>query len=540
MKNHKLLIAISFCTLVVLSCNKERLEVEPVNEFLASNYYETEEQVSSALIGAYDPIGWSMAFGQWISPVMYGEIRSDNANAGGDASNNDQPGWQEYDDFTNTNTNVVTHPLYRRNYIGISRANAILELSEVESPTVDVYKAEAKFLRAFYHFELFKHFGPVPLVTTLLTPEDVDLTRNTMSEIMQQIVNDCDEAAALLPEVVPAGQEGRVTKGAALALMGKAYLYWADLKNDDAGLFDEARDAFQQVVDLGIYQLEDDMQSLYNFGSRHTSESVFEIQHNPLWSSDWGWFEGIDGNGVIQLCGVRGLCEDHPDYQAGWGFMMVTPSLWDSFLSDDTYRRDVAITSDAELAQDVADAGFSCSPVVDQSQSNPIDYTGYWQEKYANYKTHAGTNVNGGNENLTKAQNTHVFRYADILLMLAESIHRGSGSDGDAIPHINLVRERAAGPGDNTGNFRDANTVMAEEGWSLLELIRYERRSELACEGDRWFDLVRSGRASSELFIGDGDKAANFNDDHIWLPIALEETLLATSLTTYPDPSLLQ
>ena len=77
---------------------------------------------------------------------------------------------------------------------------------------------------------------------------------------------------------------------------------------------------------------------------------------------------------------------------------------------------------------------------------------------------------------------------------------------------------------------------MADEGWSLLDLIWYERRAELACEGDRWFDLVRSGRASADLF--EGDKAANFTQDDLWLPIALEETLIASSLTTYPDPSL--
>jgi hypothetical protein len=539
MKNLKYnLIALSLLVIGVGSCSKDRLDVEPVNEFLSNNYYETENQIYLALVGAYDPIGWSMAFGQWISPTMYGEIRSDNANAGGDPSNNDQPGWQEFDDFTNTNTNVVTHPLYRRNYIGIGRVNALLEFSTAEGPNVELYKAEAKFLRAYYHFELFRHFGPIPVVTTALTPEDIDLSRSTLSEVMQQIIDDCEDAIAVLPDFAPAGEEGRATKGAALALMGKAYLYWADMSNDDQSKFVEAANAFQQIVDLGIYQLEDDMRSIFQFNVRNTAESVFEIQHNPLAPSDWGWFEGVDGNGMIQLCGIRGLCADHPRYEAGWGFMMVTESLWNHFLPDDTFRRDVAIASDAELAQEIADSGLTCNPVMDVTQVNPIDYTGYWQEKYPNYKSYAGTNVNGGNEHLTKAQNAQVFRYADILLMLAEALHRGTGNDGQAMTYIDLVRERAAGPGDNTGNFRDASTVMADEGWTLLDLIWYERRAELACEGDRWFDLVRSGRANANLFVGDGEKAGNFNDDHLWLPIALEETQLAANLTTYPEASL--
>ena len=537
-KIYRNLTVIAGFTLVLAACSKDRLVVEPVNEFLSSNYYQTEEQVAAALIGVYDPIGWSMAYGQWISPTMMGEIRSDNANAGGDPSNNDQPGWQELDDFTNTNSNVVLHPIYRKGYIGISRANALLDLTEIESDAVSEYKAQAQWLRAYYHFELFRHFGPIPVVNASLTPDQMNLERSTLSEVMQQIVTDCTEALPHLPLVAPSGQEGRVTKGAAYALMGKAYLYWADLKGDDPALFQSAADAFQSIVDLGAYQLHDDMQELFVFDNRNTPESVFEIQHNPLWSSDWGWFEGVDGNGMIQLCGVRGLCAEHPDYEAGWGFMSVTEGLYNHFLDDDTYRRDVAILSEDELAQQLADAGVSCDPIIDMTQNNPVDYTGYWQEKYPNLKAYAGTNVNGGNEHLTKAQNTHVFRYADVLLMLAEALHRGTGDDGTAMMYIDMVRERAAGPGDNIGNFRTAADVMTEEGWNLQDLIWYERRAELACEGDRWFDLVRSGRADASLFEGDGDKAANFDADDLWLPLALEETQIATGLTTYPDPSL--
>ena len=538
-KIYRNLIAVAGFALILAACSKDRLEVEPVNEFLSSNYYQTEAQVASALIGVYDPIGWSMAYGQWISPTMMGEIRSDNANAGGDPSNNDQPGWQELDDFTNTNTNVVTPPHLPQ---GLHRHQSgpmhCLDLTEIESDAVSSYKAQAQWLRAYYHFELFRHFGPIPVVNKSLTPDDMNLERGTLSEVMQQIVTDCQEALPYLPLVAPSGQEGRVTQGAAYALMGKAYLYWADLKGDDPALFQSAADAFQSIVDLGAYQLQDDMAELFVFNNRNTSESVFEIQHNPLWSSDWGWFEGVDGNGMIQLCGVRGLCAEHPDYEAGWGFMSVTEGLWNHYLDDDTYRRDVAILSEDELAQQLADAGVSCDPIIDMTQNNPVDYTGYWQEKYPNLKAFAGTNVNGGNEHLTKAQNTHVFRYADILLMLAEALHRGSGDDGTAQMYIDIVRERAAGPGDNTGNFRSAATVMAEEGWSLEELIWYERRAELACEGDRWYDLVRSGRAEASLFAGDGDKEANFGPDDLWLPIALEETQIASGLTTYPDASL--
>lgn len=535
-----IILILPLIALSMHACNEDKLNVDPVNEFLSENFYQTEDQVFSALIAAYDPLGWTMAYGQWISFVMFGEIRSDNANAGGDPSNNDQPGWQELDDFNNTNTNSITHPIYRRNYIGIFRSNLVINRAQVSSPLVDRYQAEAKFLRAYYHFELFRHFGPVPVVLEALTPGDVNLERNTMSEVFTAITTDLKEAAEVLPATISAGDAGRISKGAALALLGKAYIYWADFDNDDSQKFDMAAQALQQVVDLGIYSLEDDIHALYNYGVKNPVESVFEIQQSNLFPSDWGWFEGIDGNGMVQLCGIRGLCDQHPDVAAGWGFMLPTQGLYNHYLNDDGVRRDAALTSVGELTAEITAAGVNCPVVLDNTQVNPVDHTGYWQEKFTNYKAYTGNNVNGGDPNLTKDANIYVIRYSEVLLLLAEAQHRGGGSDANAMANIDIVRERAAGPGDNTGNFRTASQVMSDMGWSLLDLIWYERRAELAMEGDRWYDLVRSGRAGASLFAGDPVRSANFSEEDLWLPIALEELTVAPNLTEFPDQSLFQ
>lgn len=540
MKKYKVLL-LSFVAVFFTNCSSERLDVEPVNEFLSENFYQTDDQVFAALIAAYDPIGWTMAFGNWVSEVMYNEIRSDNANAGGDPSDNDQPGWQELDDFRNTNTNTIIHPMYRRLYIGIFRANLVIHQPEFSSPAVDRFQAEARFLRAYYHFELLKHFGPIPVVTELLSPEDNDISRNTLTEVFTAIETDLLDAIDFLPITVSSSEAGRATKGSAQALLGKAYLYWADMLNDDQARFDQAAAQFREVVGSGVYNLLDDYNELFVFGLKNPIESVFEIQKSNLWPSDWGWFEGIEGNGIVQLCGVRGLCADHPDYEAGWGFMLPTEGLYNSFLEDDTYRRDVSIITEDQLADDIAAAGGDCTVVVDRTQSNPLDYTGFWQEKYPNYLAYQGNNVNGGDQNLTKDDNIYSIRYADVLLMFAEALHRGSGSDSEAMDLIDIVRERAAGPGDNSGSFRTAQQLMGQLGWSLQDVIWYERRSEFALEGDRWFDLVRSGRATRDLFEGDDLRGGNFNENtHLWLPIALQETQVALNLTEFPDASLFQ
>lgn len=534
--NKTIILIFAFLMVGAISCNEERLDVEPVNEFLSENFYSSEDQVWSALIAAYDPLGWSMGYGNWISSVMFNEIRSDNVNAGGDPSDNDQPGWQEFDDFSESNSNNVINGIYKRNYIGIFRANLVIYKPEIESALVERYQAEAKFLRAYYHFELFKFFGPIPVVNTLLTPEDINEERNTMTEVFTAIVSDLEEAIPVLPTSISSSEAGRATKGAAQALLGKVFLYWADMDGDDPAKFDLAADYLNEVVNSGIYTLEDDFASLFLYGVKNPAESVLEIQHTNLWASDWGWMEGIDGNGLVQLCGIRGICDDHPDYAPGWGFMLPTQSLSDHFLADDQYRRDAAIIDLDELEEEIVAAGGDCDIIVDLTQGNSFDFAGFWQQKFANWKDYLGNNVNGGSEDLTKDANVYAIRYADVLLMLAESLERGTGSGAGT--YVDMVRERAFGPGDNTGNYRTAQQLMSDEGWNMLDVIRYERRAEFAIEGDRWFDLVRSGRASSDLFSEDPAKAGNFSEERLWLPISLEETDVAPNLTTYPGAEL--
>lgn len=528
-------LTIVFLTvLFIASCSEELLDVEPVNEFLSENYFSTEEQVFSSLIAAYDPLGWSMAYGQWVSMVMFGEIRSDNANAGGDPSDNDQPGWQEIDDLRETSSNTVVHPIYRKHYIGIFRSNLVINQPKIESEVIDRYKAEAKFLRALYHFELFKHFGPIPVVLETLTPDNINRSRDDMRTVFTAIVEDLNAAIPVLPQTLTNVEIGRASKGSAQALLGKVYLYWADMDNDDPAKFDLAAQNLREVVNSGEYQLVDDYKELFSYNFKNSSESVIEFQHSNLFPSGWEWFEGIDGNGIVQLCGIRGLCDNHPEYQAGWGFMLPTEELYNAYLPSDTYRRRASVVSVADLAEDIQSG---CSVVVDETQNNLQDYTGYFQIKYANYKDYQGNNVNGGDPNLTKDPNTHYIRYSDVLLMLAESLIRGNGSEPEALGFIDQVRERGFGPGDNNGLFSTAQQVMATEGWSALDMVWYERRVELAMEGDRWYDLVRSGRVDSGLFTDD-IRSSNYDENDLWMPIALEETSVATNLTTYPSADL--
>lgn len=514
---------------LVAGCS-DFLEVAPQNKYLSTNYYVSESQVLQGVIAAYDPMQWTFVDGRWTSTVMLGEIRSDNANAGGDPTNFDQPGWQEIDDLAATPLNQEATSFWKKNYFGINKANQVLNNVKITGGAIEQYQAEAKALRAFYHFELFRMFGPIPIITAQPAPDDKSARRNTMSEVFTQITTDLEDALLLLPDSYAADFKGRITKSAAEALLGKVYLYWADMKDDDVALFAKAAQHLENVKTSGLYTLVDDYTELFAFGAANTTESVWEIQYTNEVPADFGTpFEYINGNMIVQLCGIRGLCTTHPDYIEGWGFMLPTDGLYGSYLPDDLYRRDASIISEVELAL----AGCPVNAAV----QNPVDFQGYWQQKYANYRGYSVPN--GGEINVLKDANQPYIRFADVLLMHAEALVRSNGSTADAMASIDLVRERAKGPGDNTGNFRTSADLMADEGWTLLDVIWYERRAELAGEGDRWFDLVRSGRAVKDLFDLTDLRNGNFDTQDLFLPIPQREIdLTGGGLTAYPDPSL--
>ena len=275
----KLIRAVTIFILVG-GCSNDFLEVDPQNKYYATNYYVSEDQVFKGLVAAYDPMQYTFVDGRWTSTVMLGEIWSDNANAGGDNSNFDQPGWQEIDDLKSTSLTGEAISFWKKNYLGINKANQVLNNVKITGAVIDQYKAEAKFLRAFYHFELFRFFGPIPVITSQPSPDDRSAKRNSLTQVFTQITNDLIAAIPLLPTSYASNFSGRITKGAAQALLGKVYLYWADLKNDDKALFDLAASQLSQVVTSNVYSLLDDYGKLFAFGAANTTESVFEIQYS--------------------------------------------------------------------------------------------------------------------------------------------------------------------------------------------------------------------------------------------------------------------
>ena len=247
MKNLK--ITFAFIALIVIaSCSDDFVEVESNNEN-SEDYFNSEEDYQQALIAAYD-----LLQSTYLN-VMLGEIASDNTLAGGENAN-DVPGIQEVDDMIHTPINEQLRNIWQWMYAGVNRANYILEFQDkTDFAGKEAVLAQAKFLRAYYYFELVKWFGDVPFAVDrrIQFGDQYSIPRTPKADIYAQMEEDLIYASANLPYVQ--SQTGRITKGAAQALLGKVYLY--------QDKFDLAATVLEDVIDNGPYDLLQDYSTMF-------------------------------------------------------------------------------------------------------------------------------------------------------------------------------------------------------------------------------------------------------------------------------------
>lgn len=456
-----------FCSLLVvallISCD-DFVDVTP-EQPNSDNFFNNQSEYESALIGAYD-----LLQSTYLN-VMLGEIASDNTLAGGESAN-DVPGIQQVDDMIHNPVNQQLRDIWGWMYSGVNRANFILEFKDkTDFNGKEVILAEARFLRAYYYFELVKWFGDVPLVVDkrIQFGDQFTLDRTPKADVYAQIEVDLISAAADLPDVqaIP----GKATKGAALSLLGKVYLY--------QDKFTEAADALEEVIGSTTYDLVTDYSTIFEEEGENNIESVFEVQYTDRQGAGFGCLQCSEGNVAVGFNGIRnytaipGSAGDI--FSSGFSFNVPVADAYNAFSANDL-RRDIAILDiDAWAAQ--TGATFSTG----------FEHTGYFNRKYIPRKRRSSAQQD---VNLTNPNNYRSIRFADVLLMAAEALNRGNISDSRAQLYLNRVRRRAFG--------NNLNDVVAS-GSALTEAIYLERRLELVGEGHRFFDLVRTGRAAQSI-----------------------------------------
>lgn len=483
---------ILFFTLAMLSvtaCKKSFLELKPIGTQLESNFYSTDKEVFEGLVAVYDVLQWGGTNG-WTMKLGLLNAASDDCYAGGsDAS--DQPAWVAWDQFTLDPNLGPQLGLWNKNYAGIYRANLILE--KMQAPDIEDltpekkarYTAEAKFLRAYFYFEAVRLFGNIPLITKTLGGDEIYSQKQTTKEaIYAQIEQDLRDAVdePELPETVSPDELGRVTKGAAEAMLGKVIWF----QNEEARM-GEAAGYFDDVINSGIYKLETDYSKIFDPGNRFGVESVFEIAYSD---NQHGGYENFDnfteGNYNVQFFGLRDYIG--PDYATGWSFCPITESLVAAMVNDPRFSSTI-VDGKALKA-----AGASYTP--------GFQNTDYAIKKYAPLAAYKATS---GEPALNWGYNIKDIRLADVLLMAAEC-HARSGNEGLGRMYLNEVRSRVGLPDRNSS------------GSALLDDIATERRLELATEGVRFWDLVRTNKAVEVL--GSTGFTANKNE---YLPIPQQE-----------------
>lgn len=470
MKKITQIISLSFAFLLLTACGKDWLELDPKGTVLETNFYQNEEEIFEALVATYDILQWGGTDG-WTMKIGLLNAASDDCYAGGsDAS--DQPNWVAMDNFTLDPFLGPQSGFWRKGYTGIYRANLVLEKLEtvegLSSEFIARTGAEAKFLRAFYYFDLVRLFGNVPLIDAVLPTDQIyTQTQAEPTAIYALIESDLNDARNTfeLPETLPSSELGRVTKGAANALLGKVILY----QNDESRMA-EAAMIFEEVINSGLYDLEDNFGDIFSNDNEFGIESVFEINHSGNQRGDYGNFGNGDteGNYDVQFFGMRDYVG--PDYANGWSFCPITEDLVALMENDPRYTHTI----------------INGNMLKQQGATYTIGYqnTDYFIRKYAGLQDDRALD---GEPALNWGNNIREIRLADVYLMAAEA-HARSGNDAQAREYLKPVRLRVG-----------LQPFGGISGNDLLEAIYRERQLELATEGHRFFDLVRTGRAGTVL-----------------------------------------
>jgi hypothetical protein len=520
-----LTIGIAATLTVLYACSKNFLEKAPLGS-LDEATLATKAGVEGLLIGAYHMLsgyggaggGWQTAASNWV----YGGVASDDAYKGSDPG--DQPDIVPIETYTSTSSNGYFNQKWQAVYDAIQRSNSVLRVMAKASDISDADKkrisAEARFLRAHYHFEAKKMWNKVPYIDETITyaagnfnvPNDKDIWPNIEADFQFAIDN--------LPSTQ--GAVGRANKWAAMTYLAKVYMFEKQ--------YAKALPLLNNVIANGVttsgkkYALSN-FSDNFNAETKNSAEAVFSVQQSVNDNSNgsnggWGDVLNFPYNG-----GPGGCC----------GFYQPSQSLVNSYQVDlvtglpllDTWnaadvKNDQGLKStdpftpetgplDPRLDWTVGRRGLPYLDwgnhpgndwIRDQNNGGP-----YAPKKNVYYKRQEGSLTDKSFwTNGVTANNYTIIRFADVLLWAAEC-EVEIGSLVNAMNYVNQVRSRAADPngwvkksdGTPAANYKIGLYLVFPDQTYARKAVRFERKLELAMEGHRHFDLVRYGTAAPEV-----------------------------------------
>ncbi|NNF28621.1 MAG: RagB/SusD family nutrient uptake outer membrane protein [Gemmatimonadetes bacterium] len=420
---------------VILSgCSEDFTLLSPISERNVESFYQNPTDFTVAINGAYSTLAGNGAYNR--SYVLLHEMRSDNTMNGGGNTGLAEVFFR-LAHFSELATASELSSPWTTAYQGIARANTILgRIDNLDDGAFkDRIRGEALFIRSLFYYQLGVLWGNVPLQLDEVRSPNVDVNQVSADVVYTQIASDLEVAQGLLPSSYDAANLGRATSGAANTLLGLVYL--------TNGQKAEAATALRRVVSSGEYQLVDDYANLWGVQNENNIESVFELQYKAGGTDTGSQFTDYytpfgDGGGV----------------GAGNAPQVLSPDI--EYIHSVQYG-----------IQENDERGFGGTWGFSVENG---DTTNVWVAKWESTPFGPGDADN----------NFPVFRYADVLLMLAEAV--GEGAEGYNL--INQVRTRAG-----------VTPIDASTPGTWEEKLLFERRLEFITEGKRWADLLRFGVA---------------------------------------------
>ena len=470
--------------LFLLGSCKKFLTVPPQGQETEVQALTDPAAADQALEGVYNTLYFG-GFGnttvgfEW---VMMTDVASDDGDKGSTTDDFNTNGAGDIDNFVATSNNGIVGNIWNGHYIGIARANKTIDIVNKNTALDDATRkrllGEAHFLRGLFYWDLVRAYGGVVKVTRVPQPEELNSdefnTRAPADDIYNLIISDFQFAIDNLPlKGDPSTQPGRANKGAAEAYLAKVYLYQ---KN-----WQKAFDLTKDIISSNLYALVPDYNYVFRekdpggssnnnsaLGGVNNKESIFEVQTGANVTSDAISPNFSNGQGPRGKGGWDDL---------GFGFNNPTQDLTNAYEPGDVRKNATIIfinpTNPGHDAGTYLWDGFRI-PSQDSVQNQRYNYKAY----HSPLKETAQQAVNKD----TKPKNIRLMRYSEVLLIYAEAAAM-LNSSAEATAKLNMVRARA-GLAPSTGT--QAN-------------IWKERRVELAMEQDRFFDLVRQGRAGTVL-----------------------------------------
>jgi hypothetical protein len=494
MKSIKIFILYIAASVLFFSCSK--LDETVYSSIYTEAFYKTALDSEKGLIAVYGPLG-DMSVGPAFTVV--GDFSDDQTYPRPVVGRNTLTLFTYDANYTvqksNGRVNESPQQVWASCYDGIEKANWIIE--KVPEATMDETRrkqivGEAYFLRAFYHWIATKNFGDIPVkIKASVTEADAIVAKSAKAEVYKQIYSDLDQALAAGLVSYPAVEKGRPSKEAVNALYAKAALY-----NED---WEKALQKAQEVISSGKHSLMPDVRDVY----RYDKEDLARVEN--IWAFEAESTSPGRQHQLMSLCGPVG--SNAPEYgKTTFGSMFAYQTFYNSFNPIDK-RRLLLDTNYVNKA----------GAIVPQKDITPITTQAVLIKKYQDPNSvGAATSVN-----------IPILRLADMYLVAAEAEARLRGATTAAYGFINTVRTRAGLPGLTTNLSKDA----------FIDAVIKERAWEFFAEGDRWYDLTRTGKFMTEISKGVNNvfPTRTPQPKHKYFPIPQDEINANPLLEQNPD-----